>query len=141
MVKGGRRDATKEKFWRRMIGQQAASRLAVRAWCHRHGHKESAFYWWRTELTRRDAAQQEGRPPRTKLSFVPVHVATASAAIESSSCAGRIEIVLADDRRVQVIGRVDRQTLSDVLAVLGASSHSGQIGASSDPGRPEAWSC
>ena len=30
---------------------------------------------------------------------------------------GRIEIVLAGDRRVQVVGPVDRQALADVLAV------------------------
>lgn len=130
MPKGGRRDETKEKFWRRMIRQQAVSRLAVRAWCHRHGYKESAFYWWRTELARRDAAQQEGKPPRTKLSFVPVHVATGATAIESSSCAGWIEIVLADDRRVQVVGRVDREALVAVLSALATSSHPGRLEAS-----------
>jgi hypothetical protein len=121
MAGGGHRDVTKEKFWRRLIRKQAVSRLGVRAWCHRHGHKESAFYWWRMELARRDAGQPGRKPARTKLSFIPVHVAPASAAIESSSCVGRIEIVLGDDRRVQVVGRVDREALVAVLSALEAS--------------------
>ena len=117
---GERRDPTKEKFWRGMIRGQAGSRFSVRAWCYRHGHKESAFYWWRTELARRDTAQRQGKPRRTKSSFVPVRIAAASALTDSSSAEARIEIVLPDQRRVQVIGRVDRETLGEVLAVLEA---------------------
>jgi hypothetical protein len=36
------------------------------------------------------------------------------------STGGQIEIELPGDRRVRVHGPVDRQTLADVLAVLGA---------------------
>ena len=114
----GRRDPTKEKFWRRMVRRQVVSRMSARAWCHRHGHKESAFYWWRTELARRDTAQRRGKPRRTKSSFVPVRIAAASALTDSSSAEARIEIVLPDQRRVQVIGPVNREALADVLAVL-----------------------
>jgi hypothetical protein len=41
---------------------------------------------------------------------------------EASNAGAAIEIVLASQRRVRVIGRVDRQALTDVLAVLTSAS-------------------
>ncbi len=105
MARGARRDLSKESFWRRLVGRQATSGLSVRVWCRRHGQRESAFYWWRTELTRRDAEQT---------TFVPVHVA----GDEATGGDGWIEIVLAGQRRIRLSGRVDRQALTDVLAVM-----------------------
>jgi hypothetical protein len=46
---------------------------------------------------------------------VPVTVAARTPA---STGKGRIEIILPGDRRVRVMGAVDRQRLADVLAVL-----------------------
>lgn len=45
---------------------------------------------------------------------------------------GSIEIVLSGDRCIRVRGRVNREMLADVLAVLGVARH---------PGRREAASC
>ena len=120
MPLGGRRDPTKEKFWRRMLRRQAGSRFSVRSWCRRYGLREPTFYWWRTELARRDAVPRRRRPRRRKPAFVRVRIATASAPAESSNAEGRIEIVLPDQRRVQVIGRVDGERLGAVLAALEA---------------------
>lgn len=105
MAHGARRDLSKESFWRRLVRRQATSGLSVRAWCRRHGQREPAFYWWRTELARRDAEQT---------AFVPVRVA----GDETGGGEGRIEIVLTDQRRIRLCGRVDRQVLADVLAVM-----------------------
>jgi hypothetical protein len=69
--------------------------------------KESAFYWWRQELARRDA---EKHSP----SFVSVHVTEDGPANRDS----RIEIVLTDGRCVRVVGSLDRQMLAGVLDVL-----------------------
>ena len=120
MPLGGRRDPRKEQFWRRMFRRQADSRLSVRSWCRRYGLREPTFYWWRTELARRDAIQRRSQSRRPKPAFVPVRIATASAPKESGGAEGRIEIVLPNQRRVQVIGRVDREALGAVLAVLEA---------------------
>ena len=100
------RDLKKESFWRRLVREQAGSGMPVRAWCRKHRVKEVAFYWWRRELARRDAEQP--------VSFVPVHVSGDHRVEEGS----RIEIVLAGGRRVRIRGRVDRQVLADVLAVM-----------------------
>jgi hypothetical protein len=80
--------------------------MSVRAWCRKHRVKEVAFYWWRRELARRDAE----RP----VSFVPVHVSEDQLAEQGCP----IEIVLTGGRCVRISGRVDRQALADVLAVL-----------------------
>jgi hypothetical protein len=90
----------------------------VRAWCRRHALREPMFDWWRRRLVRRDG---EISAP----AFVPVRVAEDVMA----AGAGRIEIVLADERRVHVIGPVDRQALSDVLAVLTKDVRAGGAGA------------
>jgi hypothetical protein len=101
------RDSKKESFWRRMVREQPSSGLTVRAWCHRHQVQAASFHWWRRELSRRD---REKRPA----SFVPVSVTED----DRSDDRGRIEIVLAGERRVRLSGRVDRQVLADVVAVL-----------------------
>jgi len=107
MPSGAVRDLKKERYWRKIVRGQAVSGLSVRAWCRTHGEKEAAFYWWRRELARRDAASSEP-------TFVPVCV-TGDAPTDTD---GGIEILLAGGRRVRVRGRVDRQMLSDVLTVL-----------------------
>jgi hypothetical protein len=118
-MRPARRDRKKEAFWQRTIRRQPSSGTSVRAWCRKHALRESSFYWWRTQLARRDA-QAPG--------LVPVRVTADRSATDALDLpagigpASRIEIVLPRGRRVQVIGPVDRQALADVLAVLTAAS-------------------
>jgi len=125
MARAVRGDLKKEKFWLRMMRRQAGSGLSIRGWCHKHALHEHTFYWWRARLRRvassRSAWLVRATPRRragtTRPRFVPVRVTQEPAAnIES-----QIEIMLASGRRIQVHGRVDRQMLTDVLAVLEAS--------------------
>lgn len=112
------RDLKKEAFWRRMVQGQVHSGLSVRAWCGRRRLRESAFYWWRTQLARRDAAA----PP-----FAPVRVvADVPPRAVGPGAPGRIEIVLPGGRQVRVVGCVERQMLADVLAVLASSAAAGE---------------
>ena len=107
MAMGKVRDKSKEAFWRRTVRRQGQSGLTVRAFCREHELRETAFYFWRCELARRQAA----RP--ASAAFVPVQVVETPA-----PAGGRIEIVLSGDRRVHVAAPVDRRALADVLAVL-----------------------
>lgn len=100
------RDRKKEAKWRKVVAGQPGSGLSIRAYCRGRGVKEAAFYWWRAELARRDASTPQA-------TFVPVRVVA-----EEAARGGQVEIVLPGERRVRVIGRVDRQMLSDVVAVL-----------------------
>ena len=45
----------KERFWRDMLARFDAEDGNVRDFCKRHRLAESAFYFWRRELTQRDA--------------------------------------------------------------------------------------
>lgn len=110
-----KRDRKKELFWRRVIGTQPSSGMSVRAWCSKHSVRESSFYWWRRQLARRDARASV---------LVPVRVTSNRSASEvfdlsaENGALSQIEIVLPARRRVRLIGPVDRQALTDVLAVL-----------------------
>jgi hypothetical protein len=53
----GQRNLKGESWWRRMVRGQAKSGMTIRAYCAQRRVKESAFYWWRRELARRDAAK------------------------------------------------------------------------------------
>lgn len=52
--KGTPRDPAKERLWRGMLKRFAAGGQSVRAFCAARGLKETAFYFWRSEIQRRD---------------------------------------------------------------------------------------
>lgn len=106
-----RRDLKKEELWRRVVRRQARSGLSVRAWCRKHNLQQSAFYWWRRELARRDVGQ-----PAT--AFVPVRL-TGDGPAKSDPV---IEILLTNGRRVRLWGSAQRSMLAEVLAVLETAS-------------------
>jgi hypothetical protein len=108
-----RRDLQKERHWRALVRRQELSGLSVRAYCRREGVKESAFFWWRRELPhRRDKCPPDPRPQET-VRFLPVQMASDRKAED-----GSVEIQCDNGRRILVRPGFDRQTLSDVLAVL-----------------------
>ena len=64
-----KRDPGKEAFWREVVQRQRAGGLSVRGFCRGERLKETAFYYWRRELERRDrqrraAGERTGRPRR-----------------------------------------------------------------------------
>ena len=100
------RDTAKEQFWRGAIGRQPGSGLSIRGYCRRHRLRETAFYFWRRELSRRGVSVAPGP------AFVPVRLS------DDSRVGGCIEIVLSAGRQLRLHGPVDRRSLMDVLAVL-----------------------
>ena len=104
-VGGKRRDRRLERRWRRIIGEQKRSGLTIRQFCRRGKLRETAFYFWRRELQRRQVedstrrAEQEQRQNNAATAapaFVPVRVE----GHVGSTAAGRIEIELSGGRRV-----------------------------------------
>jgi transposase len=109
------RQSAKEQFWRGMISRQPGSGLPIRAYCRRHQVREAGFYFWRRQLLRCGVGTEAGP------AFVPVRVTSEQLAAVGQSNekpAGWIEILLAGGRQVRLHGTVDRQSLTDVLAVL-----------------------
>jgi transposase-like protein len=129
MAKGKRRDQSKEAYWKQKLEEHGQSGSSIRAFCRQHRIAETAFYFWRRELARRQAQRQaECKGPQPKPPgplFVPVTLAAEgppseqarrSAGVEPRSA--RIEIELSGDRRIHVTPPIDRQALADVLAVM-----------------------
>jgi transposase-like protein len=55
-----RRDADKEKFWRKTMAEAGGSGQSVREFCRERGLKENLFYAWRRELKARDTRADDG---------------------------------------------------------------------------------
>ena len=141
-----RSDPERQRHWEGVMRRWREGGQAVRAFCRDEGVRESAFYFWRRELARRD--RQPGRngsgakaspaPPTPRSvqrrsprhglgpSFLPVHVVgpgvtevgRAPSRSDGRLAGGGVEIVLEQGRVVRVPAGFDRQTLADVLAVL-----------------------
>ena len=74
--RGPRRDAAKERMWRRHVGRQAKSRRSVRDYCAVAGISEPSFYAWRRELAERDAVTFLARTERNgiELRHCPAYI-------------------------------------------------------------------
>lgn len=77
----------------------------------RHGLNISTLYRWREEASAGNKASARSAPP-----FTEIRVRKAAPVVD----AGVIEVVLSEDRRVRVVGKVEREQLRMVLEVLGA---------------------
>jgi hypothetical protein len=123
MANGASRDGRREVQWRRVVQEQRGSGLTIREFCRKRNLPESAFYFWRRELQRRQAEQGQrprhsrrsrGRASSPQATFVPVRLAEET----PPQAHRRIEIELSGGRRIHVVAPVDRAALADVLAVL-----------------------
>jgi len=136
MAKSLRRDPRIEARWRQIVRRQKLSGVGVREFCRKNELTESAFYFWRPELRRRQAERLSGvaavrsQAQRQSSDSVaePPEPATAGPAFvavrvrQPDATGGRIEIALLDGVRVYVAAPVDRAALADVLAVLRGDS-------------------
>lgn len=124
MPKPERRDAAKERYWRRLLRRWQRSGQTGRDFCAAHGLSEPSFYGWRREIARRDQEQSAPPPPaprpgaphppsRTPLPAF-VEVAVNAAAPESAP----LEVVLAHGRRLRVSAGFDADLLRQLLRVL-----------------------
>lgn len=128
-------DPERQRHWQEVMRQWQESGQSVREYCRVQGLQESAFYFWRRTLARRGQGLSDEEVPPLKArptqaaprspkrvplarrkgpAFLPIQVVEAA-----RPATGRgVEIVLPQGRAVRVEAGFDRQTLSDVLAVL-----------------------
>ncbi len=112
-----RGDPQRRRHWEEIMRRWREGGQTVRAFCHAENLRESAFYFWRRELTqRRRRNPKPAAAVANTPAFLPVHLVKPSA----SEAACGVEIVLEQGRTVRVQANFDRQTLADVLAVLEA---------------------
>ena len=93
------------------MARQRESGLSIKAFCGRECVSYQGFFIWKRRF------RSEAAPGTGLVTFAPV---TVVAEMARPTEAGRIEIELAGNRRVHVVGPVDRRALADVLSVLGA---------------------
>ena len=98
----------REAMWRRVVAGHARSAMSIRAYCAKMRVKEPAFYWWRAELARRDAAKLE-------TAFVPV---TVKAPVVAG--AEEISIELRGGRMLRLPAMAVAQVAELVRAIEGA---------------------
>lgn len=137
MAEGKKRSRKREQRWRRLMRQHGESGLTVREFCRRRKVTETAFYYWRRELRRREAERADGPTADEPASFVAVRLAPSSVeglaasdtegladsnadAVEGDrrAACGRIEVDLPGGCRVAVVPPVDRRALGVVLSAL-----------------------
>ena len=116
MAKGKDRDRRLESQWRRIVRKHERSGLSVREFCRQGKIRETAFYFWRRELQRRQAEQEQRRAAES--TPTPTFVAVRVKEHAANPAGGRIAIELPGGRRVHVTAPVDRQALAEVLGVL-----------------------
>lgn len=124
----GERDRNLERAWRERIRTQAASRLSIRAFCGREGVAESAFYFWRRELVRRDAEPRDAAISKSsadngRARFVPIAIAEPNESLSKSSpsvSTGGMELVHPGGVVLRVTGGFDAVMLRHVLDLLDA---------------------
>lgn len=113
------RDLKRERAWRRHIASQPGSGQTIRSYCETHRLRETSFYFWRTEIAKRDrdaAASAKAAP-----AFVPVAVIDTPAHRDTP-----IDISLAGGHRVRVRAGCDRALLADVIRLLRDSHAEGR---------------
>jgi hypothetical protein len=108
------RDAQKERYWQDIVQRQERSGESIKAYCRRVGVTESAFYWWRRELSRRSVKHAVNEPAHKAARFLPVKVAG------DNKADGGLELRLGTGCVLYLRSGFDRQALADVLAVLEA---------------------
>lgn len=107
-----RRSVEKERYWRRIVGEQAVSGQSIRAFCRERQLSEPSFYVWRRELKRRDAAHGGRLSAATqaddkRTDFVAVDVVEAAAAERHLEIiVGGVVIRVREDACLDALGRV-----------------------------------
>jgi hypothetical protein len=103
-------DPELERLWRDRLARWRASGLSARVFCAAERLPESSFYFWRTQLQRRDAARpRPAAPPFVPLRVVDPPPAPPAVPLELVTAAGTLRIPPGCDPAL----------LRAVLAVLG----------------------
>lgn len=129
---GNSAGASKERYWRKLIGQKRDPGETVAQLCAREGVSVHQFYWWKRTLRtrKRRSTPSRGRPAandgtadegdQATNSFVPVR-------LPFSTPAPPIELVHPDGWVLRLPAGFDPQSLCQILTTLDpAASNAGE---------------
>lgn len=107
----------RERYWRKVIRDQAASGLSIAAFCREHEVPAASFFAWRRKLSQRQVANEF--PSASELIEKPA-AQFVSLELPSPPHSGRtgLEIILPDGCRVLVGERCDADWLRQILAAV-----------------------
>jgi hypothetical protein len=122
-------DTKKQALWLHTLKQWESSGETARAYCVRHGLKETQFHWWKKVLQHRGTwkPRQSGKastisPEQPSAPFAAIEVrGTTPDDISEPQGAGRsaeLELCVGDHYRVVIPPGFDPFTLERVLSVL-----------------------
>ena len=121
-----RRDLKREQTWRRHLEQQRSSGVTARAYCRANALHESAFFFWKKEIAKRDSEPTSRTTDASPVPAAPAFVPVAVIDSPADQTETPIDIRLADGPRVRVRSGCDRELLADVLAMLRRSASKGR---------------
>jgi transposase-like protein len=105
------RSLERERYWREVIREQAASGLSISAYCREHEVSPASFFSWRRRLAADGREEAAGK-------FIPIQLA---AATPLATPAG-FEVALPNGLQVRVPPQFDAEALRELLDVLGVQS-------------------
>jgi transposase-like protein len=114
----GRRDPNREAFWRLALARQRQSGLGVGQWCSAHGVTDSAFYYWRTTLARRDRNRGATGAP----AFLPIVLSPP----KRNEGSGRITVRLRGGRVMRLPTGMDAAGVAALVHAIEGPSSTGE---------------
>jgi hypothetical protein len=104
---------SRREYWQQVIQRQRASGLSIERFCQRERLATATFFAWKRRL-------RQERPAGPASMSAAVNFAAVRVVPEPPGPvpAGTLEIVLGRDRRIRLVGPVDRTMLAEVVAVL-----------------------
>ncbi len=119
-------DTEKQAFWIRTLKRWESSGETARAYCVRHGLKETQFHWWKKVLQRRgkwkpghceDARTVSQEQP--SVAFAEVDLRESFPAVQVAAPAAEpLELSVAERYQIRIPAGFDPFTLEQVLCVL-----------------------
>ena len=122
-------DTKKQAFWIRALNQWESSGETARAYCVRHGLKETQFHWWKKVLQHRgkwkpgqsgDASTLSLEEPSVRFAAVELRESLSAETSEPQEAARatELELCVGGHYRVVIPAGFDPCTLEQVLSVL-----------------------
>jgi len=107
----GGRSVERERYWRQVIRDQAASGLSISAFCREQEVSPASFFSWRRKLAAGGREEVSGK-------FIPIELAPPASLVRQPG----FEVALPNGLRIHVPPQFDAGALRALLAVLGVQS-------------------